>query len=647
MVFSLAADSTLIRIDTTGYKNSNSTDESKKDEKPPVSFPVKPFYAPAEPASSPENGVAEDEGVTAAAGYDIDYEDFYSGITLPALAPVNKQNTAKAVTASEENTEKSTITTTVPETETGEPQTGAVTQTHEFIPKLSDSSASASSISLPVSINKIKPIISTEVQKAQTVSELDIHYYSITAVSRGYFELTFTHEKMTTGLSPQWKIQLLEQYNTEGEGGETKYRELTYLNASLDEKPVSSNRVGVYQGKFLIIVTPVSGFSNETYTLTASFTSANDYEAEPNDNLNRYNEIYPELPLNGSSSLLSSGEDKDYFMFEQKVNGYAELSFSHEDLKTISVGWLVNIIDAQGNCYYNGKSTLGTKELLSGAVGLKKGYYFIEIISNVNSPALYTLKLSSTVKSNFELEHNDTPATATILPQSVTISGAITPRTGTIDRDYYKINMPVRGVLSVSFSHPKFVEDNKGWNITVLDSELKTIYSVLSYWNIETTTVPSLGLSAGTYYICIDSENISINSAIYSLNVNYSTSTSWETEKNNTKETATPIVPGTSIYGALINDKLNFDTDYYTFTLTAPTTLSLRFEHVDLNADYEGWEITLLDSSMKTLQYAVSYWSDTYITTKKITLGPGTYYIKVDTGLWFHTEKYILNVAVG
>lgn len=479
------------------------------------------------------------------------------------------------------------------------------------------------------------------------VNRGDKQFYVFTVTQRGYIQLQFVHDNVSvTAATPCWDTYLYERYQSEGSGGERQYRELTVLRASLDSEPAQSNRVGVYPGTYVILVTNTTAYSPSEYVLTANFVPNNEYEAECNDSVYRYNEIYSGRPVIGSSSYLSSGSDLDYFMFEMKNSGYVDLSFAHEDLKLPSVAWRVTLMNEEGRALYTARSTLKETETLSGAIGLDKGIYFIEVASHEYNGADYTLKLTATAQGGYESEPNDTFETADVITNNSPVRGSLTLRSNPMERDFYRISMPSRGYLQLSFDHEDLAQDRDGWNIYIYNANRDVLYTAISGWNTPSLRSPKIGLPAGDYYICIDAENRHHNFATYTLTASYELSTEWEVENNNTHALANPLAIGSSVRGALIPVNMDYDVDYFYFDVPAQTTVSFRFEHSNLNAAYDGWEISLLDASRSELTRVVSKWNQVSVSSTNVTLTPGRYYIKVDVdnGMSFSSEDYLLTL---
>lgn len=192
---------------------------------------------------------------------------------------------------------------------------------------------------------------------------------------------------------------------------------------------------------------------------------------------------------------------------------------------------------------------------------------------------------------------------------------------------YFTINSA--GVISLSFGKGYDSDPNHGWKVTLYDSSQKELMSrEYSCNNTETETTCKVGVPAGTYYIKVGRKNHTHQSeAVYSLKVNYSESSVWESEFNDEVGTADPITVNQTYYGGIMEDS---DIDYYRFQTNSAGVISLSFgKGYDSEPDH-GWEITLYDSSQNELmsrEYSCNN-AETE-TTCKIGMPAGTYYIKV------------------
>ena len=158
------------------------------------------------------------------------------------------------------------------------------------------------------------------------------------------------------------------------------------------------------------------------------------------------------------------------------------------------------------------------------------------------------------------------------------------------DIDYYRFQTNSAGVISLSFGKGYDSNPNHGWNITLYNSSQNELMSrEYSCNNTETETTCKIGVPAGIYYIKVRSKNYPYRSdAAYSLKVNYSESSVWESEFNDEVSTADPITVNQTYYGGIMEDS---DIDYYRFQTNSAGVISLSFGKGYDSNSYHGWNI--------------------------------------------------------
>lgn len=492
----------------------------------------------------------------------------------------------------------------------------------------------------PVEVNSIirdslKSIISSKI-------------YTFSVDSRGIVVYAFNHTE-SADINGEWYITLYEEYSPDGSGRQIAYRELNRLKYTSVGEGVQSVSIGVLPGNYRLSVECVSGFTDIKYDLAIGFRETDGYEVEYNDAETRYTALSLGKTLSGSASSYSDGRvDEDWYMFEVTGIGYAVLYFEHEadtNETAQSVAWKISLFDMNGSEYFSADSPMDTAAINSGIMGLSPGYYFVRVSSHIHSTVTYSLNVSFTSDSAVERELNDTPETAAEIPINTEVVGALTKRDASADRDYYFFNMESDGFVALAFVHEALSEQHSGWNITILSEDGQTVYSAVSDWTQYLLQSPNIGIPAGKYYIRIDSDNLYLSSIVYRLILVTVSDGSWETEPNNTSSQADSLVLGRTVNGTLIETGTSYDKDYFRFTVSEECALTVSFGHI-VSADNgkEGWLVSLLNADETVIASLNSNWNDTRKTfTVKLT--PGTYYILVETGLYFNSSQYELTVT--
>ena len=115
--------------------------------------------------------------------------------------------------------------------------------------------------------------------------------------------------------------------------------------------------------------------------------------------------------------------------------------------------WNIKIINENDEVVSDFTSKLTDTLIKTGTIGLKAGLYYIKVENVSEIAETYSIVLNAKNAVNNEFELNDTPETATDLPQNIAISGSLADRLLSLDKDYYKINVPAEGVVDIIFSH--------------------------------------------------------------------------------------------------------------------------------------------------------------------------------------------------
>ena len=590
----------------------------------------KPSYPVAETADPPAENTATIEPVTAEESTSPEHTDFaaYTAQPVPADTPENSS---------------------LP-TEPSERQASA-----------SRKAASArNEVALPT-IDTFYPLEYGQDYTGMLTSVDERHIYTFSVSERGFLHYSVKHAELHNFMG--WEITLYREYYLNGVEGEIGYMPMNLLKTSALDTTEASPTVGVIPGEYRLVVKATSGLSAEEYTLNAVFTAALNHEIECNDTKAAYTELYPGLPMIGSASCYTDKQDDDWYLLRVQKNGKTSITFTHATQDSVSVAWRVVLYDENGTELYSENSGLNTETVASGEIGLSKGVYFIAVLGRVRCDADYTLTVTTTADEHFERENNDSMASANALALGGMVNGCITSKAGKLDRDFYRFEMPTRGNFSMVFIHSVASEtdsskkdaDKNGWNIRLLSDTGKLVYSMISSWNTATLRMPVMGLEAGVYYVEVNSEDLYRNTMTYTLVAGTTASSSFETEPNDTPETATPIAQGVPVTGAII-DALDPDDDYYSFSVPAYSRVTVVLKHDSNGTErdifsfsvwneagekmpvYSGTQ-PLTDADGNNVYYVKSRGSQTSVTAY-FELPAGNYYFKVTSGRFFDQMNY-------
>ena len=154
-----------------------------------------------------------------------------------------------------------------------------------------------------------------------------------------------------------------------------------------------------------------------------------------------------------------------------------------------------------------------------------------------------------------------------------------------------------------------------------------------------------MGLPAGDYYILIDADSMRYTSVPYSLTYTCQTDLLFESESNNTKETANEVGTLKDYYGTLISTDMNFDRDYYKFEVDRDRNIAFHFYHDYTNENDLAWVATIMDENGKEISSLESAKNEYQVTTGVIELKKGTYYILIENDLYSSEDTYWFRIV--
>ena len=209
------------------------------------------------------------------------------------------------------------------------------------------------------------------------------------------------------------------------------------------------------------------------------------------------------------------------------------------------------------------------------------------------------------------------------------------------EKDYeaYILTLDQNGSLSINFNHEEVTESVvEGWRVTLysVDPLVEDLYEYKeltyfdAFWKDVTSTWGETGLKKGTYCIIVEPGQLFIPSS-FDLTVSFTPTESFEKEFNDTKETANPIRLNRVLYGSSGQRTGEADVDYFKFEITENTYVDMSFTHDDDKLPQVGWIVRLLTEDNQEISSFASKYQDPVLSTGKINLRPGIYYVCVET----------------
>ena len=473
----------------------------------------------------------------------------------------------------------------------------------------------------------------------------DYEAYMIEIPANGALVVRLDHEDFLDNTKTGWQITLYKII----EGEEKNYREISYFESFWDDATSSWGETGVTPGTYCIVVKAGTYFVETEYTLVTMFTETDTYEKEPNDVIEEASPIAVSYGKYGSSSRRQNSTDIDWYIFELLDDSTVNLSFTHNDNTLPTVGWNVTLYNADNQLITQFTSRLNETLIKTGMIGLKSGTYYLKVEAQTEVPDTYTILVGADKAVNNEFELNDTPETATNLPAELMVSGSLADRLLGLDKDYYKISVPADGYIDFEFTHELLEGNRKGWNIRLLkpleDGTYHEIVRKISMWNSETYLIEKMGLPAGEYYFCIDGDSVAYNSATYTCKWSFTQAENFEHEPNDSMESCDIAEFGEYYHGAIISTDALYDEDYYRFELEKDTRICLEFYHEAGKVNENCWIASIVDENGEEVCSVDSYLNNHIVTTGVVLVPQGTYYVKIETGLYGSEIPYYFRLV--
>ena len=481
--------------------------------------------------------------------------------------------------------------------------------------------------------------------KGVITDEDDYEAYIFEVPADGALTVRLDHEDFMDSTKSGWQVTLYKII----EGAERTYREISFYKAFWSDATSSWGETGVSAGTYCVVVKPGAYYLDSEFTLVTIFNKTNTFEREPNDTVEEATEISVSYGKYGTTSGREQGVDLDWFTFELNEDSCLNLSFTHPDQALPSAGWTVTLVNEDMETITQFTSKLNETVIKTGAIGLRSGRYYVKVESQTEITDNYTIIIGTDKAVNTEFELNDTPETAISLPMGMTISGCLADKLLGLDKDYYSFTVPADGFVDIEFNHELLDGKKKGWNIRVIkpmdDGSYYEIVRKISNWNQDNYILENLGLEAGEYYLCIDGDSVSYNSATYNCRWTFEEKANFEKEPNSTLLRAQDIAFGEYYHGAIISTDMTFDEDFYKFELSEATRVSLVFGHETVDESRNCWIASIVDEDGTEVVEVSSLLNQGLVSTGVVEIPAGTYYVKIETGMYGSEIPYYFRLV--
>lgn len=483
-------------------------------------------------------------------------------------------------------------------------------------------------------------------------SASDTDYYKITSTTKGYLSFQLQHDKVSGRLSTDiYSVAVCDA------AGNTMYT----MTSKKDEEKTESVNFGLDAGTYYLKVSgiqymdasgslTVQGANGETYKLKASWTNADNWESESNDDINTADTMTSGKAVYGS---LYGVSDSDYYGFQTTKDGYIVINLQHSKVtgRQNKAIYAVTVCDTSGNSIYEMTSKVEDESTDSIKLGLSAGKYYIKVAGqNAYYGGNYVIKTTFKACSTWEHESNDTYDTANTAVSGTTYSGDI--RTYS-DVDYFKTSLSANGYINVKLTHP-VVSGQETTNMFVLSvirkvdkDQYTEVYTTKIRGGDTSISTPNLGLPKGEYYIKIAGTGNTTGTLLSgtSYPVNYDvciiakTASDREVESNDSAATANTVKNGKTYYGSTSSSS---DKDYYKIKMSKAGYLQIKFGHKNSQSTASCYNVVLYNKDNSEIYKFTNTGTETSYTSCKLGLDAGEYYVCVSQASTLYTGDYTI-----
>lgn len=211
---------------------------------------------------------------------------------------------------------------------------------------------------------------------------------------------------------------------------------------------------------------------------------------------------------------------------------------------------------------------------------------------------------------------------------------------GAPDYRWYKFIVPkVAGYVTVNFAKQD-LDAGGAWHVQIY-SESNLSDNLYDWHTYSKLTSEKLTLPAGTCYIKVLDGAYNPAGIDYSLTITFTADSAYESESNNTKETANVITSGKNYYGKVNSNDLY---DWYKFSTTDSGYFTVDLGPLGVGQPSGGWTMFVYDANSNKLYDKDGIKESTK--TYKIPCKPGNYYVKIATQEFFSpSDSYSLKLT--
>ena len=283
----------------------------------------------------------------------------------------------------------------------------------------------------------------------------------------------------------------------------------------------------------------------------------------------------------------------------------------------------------------------------SWKIGTKSGEKYIITVKKTHftrEEVTFKLKLDWENSNNWENEPNDQQSSARIITPNKDYLGTIVNN----DKgDFFKVAAPQNGYFIFTVKHFD-PTDNGKYHLEIFNTKSEEVFStedVMLQTNDNDAVTFKIGVRSGeTLYAKVKTGAAqNVTGQVYKINAGFTPTEIFEMEDNNSTNMANAITYNTR-YTGMTGNWADDKEDYYKFTVSTTSKVTMTFGAVDESSIISGWDVYLINSKNKSAKVVEKYNKKD---TKTFNLKKGTYYIRIEgDNISNKTKEYYLQLTL-
>ena len=283
---------------------------------------------------------------------------------------------------------------------------------------------------------------------------------------------------------------------------------------------------------------------------------------------------------------------------------------------------------------------------LSGAPAVPAPETDADLTADETDAPLYVYEGSSRNESHAPAKAGGKPRTLYIDP-SGQYENMLHSATDTVN---YEFSVGSRGVLYYALNAAS--DDSAAWKVRLYqyyyvngggeETALRLVNTLNATAKNGRNRAPGIGLIPGRYVISVVNDG-TFTPSMFTLSLEFYAGTSFEMEYNDTRTRYTEIFANVPVKGSASNYENGHDTDWYMIRTYSDCAFDILFTHADQKLNTVAFKVYLYDADLHEIYSGNSLLLSTSITSGRVGVPAGTYYIQVQSRVYIDSE-YTLTV---